>query len=55
MNPPDQSPLPCPFCGMHLIVENNDTGDDDDGFWEWVECHTCGAKHNDWADWKVVS
>lgn len=42
--------LPCPFCGGKAEYEN-DTGSDDEGFWEWYQCERCGAKAGDIAAW----
>jgi hypothetical protein len=41
----------CPHCGSDKIEYNNDTGPDDGGFWEWVECKECGARCPDAETW----
>lgn len=35
---------PCPFCGGRAEWQT-DTGPMDEGYWEYIECQNCGAKH----------
>jgi hypothetical protein len=41
---------PCPFCGGTAQHEN-DTGPNDEGYWTWIECTSCGGKANDAKTW----
>ena len=43
--------LPCPFCGSKNVEYDNDTGPDDEGFWEWIGCVDCGARCPDGEAW----
>lgn len=43
----------CPFCGCTVIEYSNDTGPNDEGFWEWYECTKCGAKCDSVAEWNT--
>ncbi len=45
---------PCPFCGGKAQLEN-DTGWNDEGYWEWIECCSCGACADNKEKWNKRS
>lgn len=42
---------PCPFCGGTEFDSDNDTGSNDESYFEWWYCVKCGHKFYDRALW----